>query len=39
VLLLVAADVVVRAIFRIRRTTTDDPLATVHLGSGWGETT
>jgi hypothetical protein len=33
----VAADVVVRAIFRIRRTTTDDPLATVHLGSGWGE--
>jgi ABC-type uncharacterized transport system permease subunit len=39
VLLLVAADVVVRAIFRIRRTAPDDPLATVHLGSGWGETT
>jgi simple sugar transport system permease protein len=37
VLLLVAADVVVRAIFRIRRTSADDPLATVHLGSGWGE--
>lgn len=34
--LFVAADAVVRALFRIRRRD-DDPLDTVHLGAGWGE--
>lgn len=35
VLLFVAADVIVRTIFRIRRAA-DDPLATSSLASGWG---
>jgi general nucleoside transport system permease protein len=38
VLLFVAADVIVRTIFRIRSGAADDPLATSTMASGWGRT-
>jgi simple sugar transport system permease protein len=37
VLLLVAADVIVRWIFRVRRPAPAGALETTHLGTGWGE--
>lgn len=39
VLLFVAADVIVRTIFRVRRAGGADALETTHLGAGWGEAT